>query len=98
MANIRNQDSWVHKNNPELATKKAKDLVRMAVTKVAMMQPLKEAELEVNQTALVIGGGISGMTAARSLALQGYETHIVEKVVKAWAVRRITFIKQSAET
>jgi heterodisulfide reductase subunit A2 len=78
MANIRNQDSWVHKNNPEFATKKAKDLVRMAVSKVTLMEPLKEAELEVNQTAMVIGGGISGMAAAKSLANQGYETHIIE--------------------
>jgi len=79
MCNIRNQDSWVHKNNPELATEKAKDLVRMSVTKVALMEPLKEAELEVNQTTMVLGGGISGMAAARSLARQGYETHIIEK-------------------
>ena len=79
MANIRNQDSWVHKNNPELATKKAKDLIRMAVHKVALMAPLKEAELEINQSAMVVGGGISGMAAARSLARQGYETHIIEK-------------------
>ncbi len=79
MANIRNQDSWVHKNNPELATKKARDLVRMAVHKVALLEPLNEAELEVNQTAMVVGGGISGMAAARSLARQGYETHIIEK-------------------
>lgn len=79
MANIRNHDSWVHKNNPALATKKAKDLVRMAVTKVALAQPLEETELQVNPTALVIGGGIAGMTAARSLAQQGYETHIVER-------------------
>jgi len=79
MCNIRNQDSWVHKNNPELATGKAKDLVRMAVAKVALMSPLKEAELEVNQTAMVIGGGISGITAAKSLSRQGYETHVVEK-------------------
>ena len=79
MCNIRNQDSWVHKNNPDLATEKAKDLVRMAVSKVALMQPLEEAELEVNQTALVIGGGIAGMSAAKTLALQGYETHIIEK-------------------
>jgi heterodisulfide reductase subunit A len=79
MANIRNQDSWVHKNNPELATKKAKDLVRMAVSKVTLMEPLKEAELEVNQTAMVIGGGISGMAAAKSLANQGYDTHIIER-------------------
>jgi heterodisulfide reductase subunit A len=79
MANIRNQDSWVHKNNPDLATKKAKDLIRMAVHKVALMAPLQEAQLEVNQTAMVIGGGIAGMSAARSLARQGYETHIIEK-------------------
>ncbi|MGD8446713.1 MAG: FAD-dependent oxidoreductase, partial [Desulfobacterales bacterium] len=79
MANIRNHDSWVHKNNPEYATKKAKDLVRMAVSKVTLMEPLKEAELEVNQTAMVIGGGISGMAAAKSLANQGYETHIIER-------------------
>ncbi len=79
MCNIRNQDSWVHKNNPDLATEKAKDLVRMAVSKVALMQPLEEAELEVNQTAIVIGGGIAGMSAAKTLALQGYETHVIEK-------------------
>jgi heterodisulfide reductase subunit A len=79
MANIRNQNSWVHKNNPELATKKAKDLVRMAVHKAALMAPLKEAELEINPTAMVVGGGIAGMAAARSLARQGYETHIIEK-------------------
>jgi heterodisulfide reductase subunit A len=69
----------VHKNNPDLATEKAKDLVRMAVSKVALMQPLKEAELDIDQTALVIGGGISGMAAARSLARQGYVTHVVER-------------------
>jgi heterodisulfide reductase subunit A len=79
MANIRNHDSWVHKNNPDLATQKAKDLVRMAVNKVALMQPLKEAELEVDQTAMVIGGGIAGMAAARSLARQGYKTHLIER-------------------
>jgi len=79
MANIRNQDSWVHKNQPELATAKAKDLVRMAVSKAALTEPLQEAELTVNQTALVVGGGIAGMAAARTLAGQGYETHIVER-------------------
>jgi heterodisulfide reductase subunit A len=79
MANIRNHDSWVHKNNPDLATEKAKDLVRMAVAKAALIEPLPESELEINQTALVVGGGISGMAAAQSLARQGYDTHIVEK-------------------
>ncbi len=79
MTNIRNHDSWVHKNNPRMATEKAKDLVRMAVAKVALMEPLKETELSVHQTAMVIGGGISGMTTAASLADQGYETHLVER-------------------
>ncbi len=79
MTNIRNQNSWVHKNNPEMATEKAKDLVRMAVSKVAMQEPLAEVELPVNQTAMVVGGGISGMAAAKSFAEQGYETHLVEK-------------------
>jgi heterodisulfide reductase subunit A len=79
MTNIRNHDSWVHKNNPKLATEKAKDLVRMAVAKVALMEPLKETELSVHQTAMVIGGGISGITAAKSLADQGYETHLIER-------------------
>jgi heterodisulfide reductase subunit A len=77
--NIRNHDSWVHRNNPELATAKAKDLIRMAVSKVALMQPLKEAELAIDQATLVIGGGISGMSAAVSFARQGYETHLIEK-------------------
>jgi len=79
MVNIRNQNSWVHKNHPDLATQKAKDLVRMSVSKVALMQPLKEAELSINQSALVVGSGIAGMTTARSLSAQGYRTHIVEK-------------------
>jgi len=79
MTNIRNQDSWVHKNNPELATEKAKDLVRMAVSKVALQEALKETELQVHQAAMVVGGGIAGMAAAKSFADQGYETHLVEK-------------------
>jgi heterodisulfide reductase subunit A2 len=79
MANIRNHDSWVHKKNPEVATQKAKDLVRMSVAKVALMEPLKETALDVNQTALVVGGGLSGMSGALSLAGQGYITHLVEK-------------------
>ncbi|MBU0732625.1 MAG: FAD-dependent oxidoreductase, partial [Proteobacteria bacterium] len=79
MTNIRNQNSWVHKDTPEMATEKAKDLVRMAVAKVALMEPLKEAEVDVDQKALVIGGGISGMAAAKSLSNQGYEVCLVEQ-------------------
>ncbi|MBT7085430.1 MAG: FAD-dependent oxidoreductase [Desulfobacterales bacterium] len=79
MVNIRNHNSWVHKDNPETATDKAKDLVRMSISKVALMKPLEEAELNVNQAAMVLGGGISGMTTALSLANQGYNTHLLER-------------------
>jgi len=79
MANIRNQDSWVHSGDPAHATEKAKDLVRMAVSKVALLEPLQEPELKVTQKALVIGGGVSGMTAAKALADQGYPVWLVEQ-------------------
>jgi heterodisulfide reductase subunit A2 len=79
MTNIRNQDSWVHKDNPEKATEKAKDLVRMAVAKIALMTPLKETEVDVNQRALVVGGGLSAMAASRALSGQGYDVTLVER-------------------
>jgi len=79
MTNIRNQDSWVHKDDPDMATEKAKDLVRMAVAKVALMEPLQEAEVDVDQKALVVGGGVSGMVAARTLTAQGYQVCLVEQ-------------------
>jgi heterodisulfide reductase subunit A len=79
MANIRNQCAWVHPKDPQAATAKAKDLTRMAVAKVALHQPLAEPQLEVNPVGLVIGGGFAGMTAAKSLADQGYRTFLVEK-------------------
>jgi heterodisulfide reductase subunit A len=79
MANIRNQCSWVHKDDMETATEKAKDLVRMAVAKVALYEPLEEPMMKINQAALVIGGGVAGMTAARTLSQQGYKTHLIEK-------------------
>ena len=79
MANIRNQCSWVHADNPEGATEKAKDLVRMATEKVALLEPLQEAELAMTEAALVIGGGIAGMAAAQNLAAQGYKTYLIEK-------------------
>jgi len=79
MTNIRNQDSWVHKDDPGKATEKAMDLVRMAVARVALSEPLKETEVDINQRALVVGGGISGMTAAKTLSGQGYQVCLVER-------------------
>ncbi len=79
MANIRNQCSWVHRDDQGPATEKAKDLVRMAVAKVGLLEPLKEPVLEVDQKALVIGGGVAGMTAAKTMADQGYKTILIEK-------------------
>jgi heterodisulfide reductase subunit A len=79
MANIRNQCSWVHKENMDRATEKSKDLLQMAVAKVALHEPLVEPRMKINQAALVIGGGVAGMTAAQTLASQGYKTFLVEK-------------------
>jgi len=79
MANIRNQCSWVHGSDAKAGTEKAKDLVRMAVGKVSLFEPMSEPQIKINQTALVIGGGIAGMSAARNLAAQGYSTSLIEK-------------------
>jgi heterodisulfide reductase subunit A len=79
MANIRNQCSWVHKDDPEKSTQKAKDLVRMAVSKAALLEPLAESAMAVNHSALVIGGGVAGMTAAKTLSGQGFHTFLIEK-------------------
>jgi len=79
MTNIRNQCSWVHKDDMPTATRKAKDLVRMSVAKVALHEPLPEPVMNINQAVLVIGGGVAGMIAARTLSQQGYPTDLVEK-------------------
>ena len=79
MANIRDQCSWVHSGNPDAATEKAIDLVRMATARAAALVPLQEATAPVNNAALVVGGGIAGMTAALALAEQGFPVHLVEK-------------------
>jgi len=79
MANIRNQCSWVHSKEPALATKKACDLVRIAVAKSRLMHPLSQPTVAVVQKCLVIGGGVTGITAALGLANQGFFTTLVEK-------------------
>jgi heterodisulfide reductase subunit A-like polyferredoxin len=79
MANIRDQDSWVHGGDHHAATEKARDLVRMAVARAAFLRPLAEKRIKVNKRALVIGGGVAGMNAALGLADQGFETVIIEK-------------------
>ncbi len=78
-ANIRDQCSWVHQKEPEKATEKAKDLVKMAVFKVINLEPLSKMRLSINKNSLVIGGGLAGVTAALGLAEQGYHVDLVEK-------------------
>jgi heterodisulfide reductase subunit A len=79
MANLREQCSWVHPNEWEKATAKAKDLVRSAVARAVNLTKQKGIELPVTQAALVIGGGIAGMTAALEIADAGHKVHLVEK-------------------
>ncbi len=79
MANIREHCSWVHSRQKDEATQKAKDTIRMSVARARCLAPLQEFDLPVNKTALVVGGGIAGMTCALSIARQGHEVHLVEK-------------------
>ncbi len=79
MANIREQCSWVHLHDRKEATEKAKDIVKMAVAKAALLQPAKEVEAPIIRKALVIGGGVAGIQAALDLADTGYKVYLVEK-------------------
>jgi heterodisulfide reductase subunit A len=79
LANIRDQDSWVHQAEPEKATEKAKDLVRMAVARVSLVEPIERLQVPLNKSGMVIGGGVAGMAAALNLADQGFQTYLVEK-------------------
>jgi len=79
MANIRNQCSWVHSKEREEATNKSKDLVRMAVARAQLIRPLPQPTISVDNKALVIGGGVTGMTAALGLADQGFHTYLIEQ-------------------
>jgi heterodisulfide reductase subunit A len=79
MANIRDQCSWVHMHEPERATEKAKALVNMVVAKSELLEPLKRIPIDVTPSGLVVGGGLSGMTAAKELSRQGFKAYIVER-------------------
>jgi heterodisulfide reductase subunit A len=78
-ANIREQCAWVHQHEKEKATEKARDLLRLAAAKASRLEPLAKSRLGVNHAALVIGGGVAGLTAALDLAAQGYPVHVVER-------------------
>ena len=79
MANIREHCSWVHSKQKDEATAKAKDIIRMSVARAGYLAPLQEFDLPVNKAALVVGGGIAGLTCALSIANQGHEVYLVEK-------------------
>jgi len=79
MVNIRDQCSWVHMTEKEAATEKSNDLVKMAVAKARLLKPQREETLKIIPSALIIGGGVAGMTAALNIAEQGFETYLVEK-------------------
>ena len=88
MANIREHCSWVHSKDQESATQKAKEIVRMSVARTSLLEPLQEFELPVNKTALVVGGGIAGMTSALSMAEQGFRVQLLEKDKELGGVAR----------
>ena len=79
MANIRDHNSWVHQAEPEKATRKAYDLVRGAVAKAALLEPMHQTPMSLTKEAVVVGGGVAGMNAALALSEQGYPVHLVEK-------------------
>ena len=79
MVNIREQVSWVHAGEPQAATEKAKDLVRMGVAKVRHLEPLKDRRVDVERSVMVIGGGIAGIEASLELAQLGIKTFLVER-------------------
>lgn len=88
MANIREHCSWVHSKEQAEATRKAKDIVRMSVARTSLLEPLDEFSLPVNKAALVVGGGVAGMTSALSLAEQGFQTYLVEKAADLGGMAR----------
>jgi len=98
MANIRDQCSWVHMHEPEKATEKAKDLVRSVVAKARLLNPLKKPIIGVTPVGLVIGGGVSGMTAALELARQGFQVHLLEREKKLGGhLRKIHYLLEGED-
>ncbi|MCK4478807.1 CoB--CoM heterodisulfide reductase iron-sulfur subunit A family protein [Candidatus Bathyarchaeota archaeon] len=98
MVNIRDQCSWVHMHEPEKATDKAKGLVRSIVAKVQLLKPLRNPIIDVTPVGLIIGGGVSGMTAALELAQQGFEVHLVEREKDLGGhLRRIYYILEGED-
>jgi len=88
MANIREHNSWVHSKEKEEASEKAHDIIRMSVARACHLEPLQEFDLPVNKAALVVGGGIAGMTSALSIANQGHEVHLLEKDTELGGIAR----------
>ena len=82
MANIRDQASWVHAKEPEKATQKAKELVQMSVARARLLEPLFKVDVPLTHSAVVIGGGVAGMTSALALGDMGHEVHLVERTGK----------------
>jgi heterodisulfide reductase subunit A len=87
-ANIREHCSWVHSKDKDGATQKAKDIIRMSVARAAHLEPLQELQLPVNKAALVVGGGLAGMTSALSMANQGFEVYLLEKAADLGGMAR----------
>jgi heterodisulfide reductase subunit A len=88
MANIREHCSWVHSKEKEAATQKAKDIIRMSVARAMHLEPLQEFNLPVDKRAVVVGGGIAGMTSALSIANQGHEVFLIEKEKELGGIAR----------
>ncbi len=88
MANIRDQNTWIHMNDKKGATDKAKDLVRMAVAKASHIVPLHQTQLAVTKSLLVMGGGVAGMEAALAAATQGFQVYLVERERELGGVAR----------
>jgi len=88
MANIREHCSWCHAKEKEEATRKARDIIRMSAARACQLAPLKEIALPIDKTALVVGGGIAGMTCALSIANQGYEVYLIEKAAELGGIAR----------